>query len=111
MLSPAFAVDYTYFSPSDKGTLNVGISTIPEKPIPDGVTKFKIDFINPKTEKIQEHIDYKFTLQIEGENVFGPTNLIHTSEGSVTIPVETIESGTYFVLIEIEGILFQPLPL
>ncbi len=57
------------------------------------------------------HIDYKFTLQRDGENVFGPTNLIHTSEGSVTIPVETIDSGTYFALIEFEGILFQPIPV
>lgn len=110
VLSPVFAADYREVSPSDKGTLNVGISTIPEKPIPGGVTKFLIDFINPKTEKVQEHIDYKFTLQRDGENVFGPTNLIHTSEGSITIPVETIESGTYFVEIEIEGILFQPIP-
>ena len=110
MLSPAFAGDYSEVSPSENGILNVGISTIPEKPVPGGVTKFKIDFINPKTEKIQVHIDYIFTLQRDGENVFGPTNIIHTSEGSVTIPVETLESGTYFVLIEIEGILFQPIP-
>jgi hypothetical protein len=108
ILSPAFAVDYTDIKSS--GKLNVGILTIPEKPIPGGVTKFQIDFINPKTEKIQEHIDYTFTLQIDGKNVFGPTNLIHTSEGSVTIPVETLEAGTYLTLIEIEGILFQPIP-
>ena len=111
MLSPVFAQNYYQVSPSNLGTLNVGISTIPEKPVPGGVTKFKIDFINPKTEKIQVHIDYKFTLQRDGENVFGPTNLIHTSEGSVTIPVETIDSGTYFALIEFEGILFQPIPV
>ena len=108
MLSPAFAFEEV--SPSDKGTLNVKISTIPEEPIPGDVTKFKIDFINPKNEKIQEHIDYKFTLQRDGENIFGPTNLIHTSEGSVTIPVETIEPGTYYAEIEFEGILFQPIP-
>jgi len=111
ILFPAFAQNYNQVLPSDKGTLNVGITTIPEKPVAGGVTKFQIDFINPKTEKIQEHIDYKFTLQRDGENVFGPTDLIHTSEGSVTIPVETIESGTYFGLIEIEGILFQPMPV
>lgn len=110
VLSPVFAAEYKEVSPSDKGTLNVGISTIPEKPIPGEVTKFKIDFLNPKTEKVQEHIDYKFTLQRDGENVFGPTNLIHTSEGSVTIPVETIEPGTYLAEIEIQGILFQPIP-
>ena len=109
MLSPAFAQNYYQVSPSDKGTLNVGILTIPEKPVPGEVTKFKIDFINPKTEKIQEHIDYKFTLQRDGQNVFGPTNLIHTSEGSVTIPVETIDAGIYFAIVEFEGILFQPI--
>ena len=110
MLPPVFAVDYAEIIPTDKGTLDVGIATIPEKPIPGDITKFQIDFINPKTEKIQEHIDYTFALQRDGENVFGPTNLIHTSEGSVTIPVETIEPGTYFALIEVEGILFQPIP-
>ena len=111
ILFPAFAQNYNQVLASDKETLNVGITTIPEKPVAGGITKFQIDFINPKTEKIQEHIDYKFTLQRDGENVFGPTDLIHTSEGSVTIPVETIESGTYFGLIEIEGILFQPMPV
>ena len=111
MLIPAFAQNYNQVLSSDKGTLNVGITTIPEKPVAGGVTKFQINFINPKTEKIQEHVDYKFTLQRDGENVFGPTDLLHTAEGSVTIPVETKEAGTYFGLIEIEGILFQPIPV
>ena len=107
---PAFAQsNYYEVSPSDKGTLNVGIATIPENPSP-GVVKFKIDFINPKTETIQVHIDYKFTLQRDGENVFGPTPLIHTSEGSVTIPVEIVEPGTYDGIVQFEGILFQPIP-
>ena len=108
---PAFGQNYQQVLPSDIGTLNVGITTIPENPVPGGVTKFKIDFINPKTNKIQEHIDYKFTLQKEGKNIFGPTNLIHTSSGSVTIPVEITEAGTYFAFIEFEGILFQPIPV
>ena len=108
MLSPVFAQNYQV-SPSDKGTLNVGVSIIPINPMPTDETKFKIDFINPKTDKIQEHIDYKFTLQRDGANVFGPTPLIHTSEGSVTIPVGNLETGTYFALVEFEGILFQPI--
>ena len=108
---PAFAQsDYYIVEPSDIGTLNVAIATIPEDPEPGGVVKFKIDFINPKNDRIQEHIDYKFTLQRDGENVFGPIPLTHTSTGSVTIPVEVMESGTYFGLIEFEGILFQPIP-
>ena len=110
MFAPAFAQN-SQESPTDQGTLNVSISTIPIKPAPTDETKFKIDFINPKLEKIQEHIDYKFTLQRNGQSIFGPTNLIHTSVGSVTIPVGNLEAGTYFVLIEIEGILFQPIPV
>ena len=111
LMYPAFAqTNYFQVSPSDIGTLNVGIVTIPENPSP-GIVKFKIDFINPKTNKIQEHIDYKFTLQKEGKNIFGPIPLTHTSTGSVTIPVEIIESGTYDGIIELEGILFQPIPL
>ncbi len=110
MLSPAFAQN-SQESPTDQGTLNVKISVIPIKPAPTDETKFKIDFINPKLEKIQEHIDYKFSLQRDGQNIFGPTPLVHTSLGSVTIPVGNLEAGTYFVLIEIEGILFQPIPV
>ena len=109
-LAPAFAVEYLEVKPSDGGTLNVGIATEPEKPVPGGETKFKIDFINPKNDKVQEHIDYTFSLQRDGEYLFGPTPLIHTSEGSITIPVETIDPGIYFVEIEMEGILFQPIP-
>lgn len=109
VLSPAFAQNYYEVSPSDKGTLNVGISIFPEKPVPGDDTKFKIDFINPKNEKVQEHIDYTVTIQRNGEQIIGSQNLIHTSLGSITIPVNSIEPGTYFVLIEMEGILFQPI--
>jgi hypothetical protein len=109
MLAPAFAQN-SQVLPSDQGTLNVKISVIPMNPQPTDETKFKIDFINPKFEKIQEHIDYTFNLQKDGQNIFGPTPLTHTSLGSVTIPVGNLEAGNYFVSIEIEGILFQPIP-
>jgi hypothetical protein len=109
MVFPVFAQQYNEVLPTDKGTLNIGISTIPEKPVV-GDVKFQISFINPKTEKIQEHVDYKFTLQKDGKNIFGPIPLTHTGTGTVTIPVEITEAGTYIGLIEIEGILFQPIP-
>ncbi len=111
MLSPVFAQNSDQVLPTENEILKVGFSTIRVKPIPDEKTKFKIEFINQKTVKIQVHIDYKFTLQRDGKNVFGPTNLIHTSEGSVIIPVLTLDAGTYSAIIEIEGILFQPIPV
>ena len=105
----ALGQNYYEVLPSDKGTLKVGIFTEPEKPVEGDETRFKIHFINPKTDKIQEHIDYRLIIQKDGNRIIGSPNLIHTSEGTLSIKVDSIESGIYFVLIEMEGILFQPI--
>ncbi len=97
-------------SPTDKGTLLVSISTEPAKPILGDLTKLKINFINPKTNEIQEHIDYKVTVTKDGTPVFGPIPLTHTSEGAVTIPVEFKENGEHKITVDIEGLLFQQIP-
>ena len=111
MLYPAFAQNDYQVLPTDQGTLNVGFTTIPaELHVGDDI-KMQIDFLNAKTNEIQEHIDYKVTVTSNGETVFGPTQLIHTAVGSVKIPLEVSTAGDYFALIEIEGILFQPIPL
>ncbi|CDI04924.1 CFI-box-CTERM domain-containing protein [Candidatus Nitrosotenuis uzonensis] len=96
--------------PTDKGTLLVKISTDPVEPKINDLTKMKIDFINPNTNVIQEHIDYKVTVTKDDSPVFGPIPLTHTSIGTVTIPVEFRENGEHKIKIEVEGILFQPIP-
>ena len=111
LVTPAFAQINSQVLPTEKGTLNVDFSTTPPEPQPGDIVKFNIDFINPNTENIQEHIDYRITVSKDGANTFGPIPLTHTSSGSVKIPVEVQEEGTYFTLIEVEGILFQPIPL
>ncbi len=108
LVLPAFADQFQ--SPTDKGTLLVSITTDPAKPVLGDLTKLKIDFINPKTNNIQEHIDYKVTVTKDGNPVFGPIPLTHTSEGAVTIPVEFKENGEHKIIVDIEGILFQPIP-
>lgn len=95
--------------PTDKGTIDVGFSTIPAHPNPGDQTKFKIDFINKNTMTIQQHIDYRISVS-KGENqVFG-IPITHTAEGAVTIPYEFQERGKYQVAVQVEGILFQPIP-
>jgi hypothetical protein len=94
---------------TDKGTLLVNIATDPEKPMPDEQTKLKIDFVNPQTNLIQEHIDYTITITNNDQAVFGPIPLTHTSIGSVTIPVE-LENGENEISVNVEGILFKPIP-
>jgi hypothetical protein len=95
--------------PTDKGILLVNIATEPEKPIPDEQTKLKIDFLNPQTNLVQEHIDYTITITNNDQAVFGPIPLTHTSIGAVTIPVE-LENGENRISISVEGILFKPIP-
>jgi len=104
--------EYTQIVSTSDGTLDVGIYTMPEIPNTEEPTKLKIDFLKSGTEKIQKHIDYRVSVTKDGDYVFGPmSRLLHTSPGSITIPVEFSENGSHIIHIEMEGILFQPIPL
>jgi hypothetical protein len=107
LIIPAFAESQTL--PTGKGTLDVKLTY---DPIETNVqSKINIDFINPQTQKIQEHIDYTVSVSKDGETVFGPIPLTHTSVGSVKIPVEfNLGEGVYSMDFVVEGILFQPIP-
>lgn len=95
---------------TDKGTLDVGLSTIPAHPQPGEQTKLKINFINKTTKEIQPHIDYSITVTKGNQQVFG-IPLTHVAEqGSVTIPYEFQQAGEYTVSVEVQGIVFQPIP-
>ena len=112
MIYPAFAAEYDQIVSTSDGTLDVGIYTIPTIPNTEEPTKLKIDFLKSGTERIQQHIDYRVSVTNNGDYVFGPmSRLLHTSPGSITIPVEFSENGSHIVHIEMEGILFQPIPL
>ena len=113
LLTPAFAEsaeDYDQVLPSENGTLNIGLSVVPEAEV-NSVSKLHIGWIKPGFNKIQEHIDYRITVIKDGQNIFGPIPLTHTSVGTVKIPVEFLENGEHQVKVEMEGILFQPIPL
>jgi len=108
MIYPAFAAEYDQIVSTDIGTLDVGIYTIPAIPNTEEPTKLMISFLKPDTERIQLHIDYRVSVTKDGDYVFGPmSRLLHTSPGTITIPVQFSENGSHIVHIEIEGILFQ----
>ena len=107
LIIPVFAEEQT--ASTEKGTLDVKLSH--DEIQPNVQTKINIDFINPQTQKIQEHIDYTISVSKDGQTVFGPIPLTHTSVGSVKIPIEfNLGDGIYTMDFEIEGILFQPIP-
>ena len=108
LITPAFAEEFEQILPSEQGTLNIGLSV---ESTSDSMAKLNIGWLNPMTNKIQEHIDYRVTVVKDGENIFGPIPLTHTSPGKVKIPVEFSSSGEHEVIIEMEGILFRPIPL
>jgi len=109
LIIPVFAQTNSQTLQTEKGTLDVKLAY--DDIISGEQTNLHIDFINPQTKKIQEHIDYSITVSKDGTNIFGPIPLTHTSLGSVKIPVEFIGNGIYSVELGIEGILFQPIPL
>jgi hypothetical protein len=107
LIIPAFAESQTLRT--DKGALDVNLSY--DDIEPNVQTKINIDFINPVTKKTQVHIDYTITVTKDGQQVFGPIPLTHTSVGTVRIPIEFNQGeGVYKMDFKIEGILFQPLP-
>jgi len=109
---PAFAAEYDQIVSTSDGALDVGIYTIPKTPNTEGDTQLKISILKTDTEKIQQHIDYRVSVTKDGDYVFGPmSRLLHTSPGSITIPVQFSENGSHMIHIEVEGILFQPIPL
>tara|TARA_B100001123_G_scaffold94614_1_gene108941 strand:+ start:191 stop:1051 length:861 start_codon:yes stop_codon:yes gene_type:complete len=113
LIAPAFAEsaeDYEQIQPSENGTLDIGLTVDPPAEV-NSVSKLHIGWIKPGFNKIQEHIDYRITVIKDGQNIFGPIPLTHTSPGTVKIPVEFTSNGEHQVKIEMEGILFQPIPV
>ena len=94
---------------TDKGSLDVKLTYDPIEP--NIQSKINIDFLKPGTEEIQVHVDYSITILKDGETVFGTDRLIHTSEGSLKIPVEfNLGEGIYTMNIGVEGIQFFIIP-
>lgn len=103
---PAFAA----VQPTDGGSLDIELITEPEQIEPGQDIKMRIDFINPSSEKTQVHIDYMLTVREDGDPVFGPTDLIHTSEGKISVPFRFERDGQYMLDVAVRGILFNPIP-
>ena len=96
------------------GSLDVNITSSPEVISTEKEVKFKINFLEPGTDKIQVHVDYDFQVFKNGEEVFSAAKqinqpLLHTAEGSVTIPFMFSSPGTYLIKIPVLGINFIPI--
>lgn len=97
------------------GSLDVSISPSPSQVINTNEdVKFKINFLEPGTDKIQVHVDYDFQVLNNGQEIFSASKqisqpLLHTAEGSVTIPYTFSSPGNYSINIPVLGINFVPI--
>ena len=112
-LQPAFAEGMV--QPSSGGSLDVMVEPQWGQ---NGTAQFKVSFLQPGSETVQEHIDYDFTITDgSGNEVFsaaGQLNqaTLHTAEGVVTIPdipYTFEENGSYNIIVDMTGILFIPM--
>jgi len=95
--------------PTDKGTLNIELSWSPTMMEPDKETRFRIRFLQPDTNEQQLHIDYRFYLMKDGQQIF-TTPKAHTSLGNSTIAFTFASAGNYVIGVELLGILFKEIP-
>jgi len=93
---------------TDKGSIKVGFYTDPAKPNTSNQTKFSISFLNKDSGLIQQHIDYKVFIKKGTDQIFG-IPVTHTGQGSVTVPFQFTDARTYQIVVEVDGILFQPI--
>ncbi|HEY7079049.1 MAG TPA: hypothetical protein VH500_05065 [Nitrososphaeraceae archaeon] len=80
---------------------------------------FKVFFLKPHTNTIQQHVDYNFLLLKDGKIVFQLSNEtgqpripLHTYDGQAEIPLlknQNLSNGNYLIKIPIYGILFNPI--
>ena len=107
LLVPVAAYAESQTASTDGGILNVRVTY--DRIIPGEPSPLIIEFINPTTGRVQEHIDYSIMLTAGDQVLFG-TPLTHSSTGalrglSVTFPGE----GEYRLDMTVEGILFNPI--
>jgi hypothetical protein len=85
----------------------------------DSSTKFKISFLMPGTNSLQEHVDFNLRIYDNNSRVFQATNStgqpevpLHATEGVMTIPMLNYkfdQPGQYKIGIPVYGILFNPI--
>lgn len=92
---------------SNSGNLKIGLSTNPGNPTAGQPTQFNIAFMDDKTNSIEEHVDYKVTIMKGTTQVF-TTSLLHAAEGSISMPYQFQDAGSYNVMVEVDGIWFMP---
>ena len=108
-----------------KNSTNGGMLDVLLEPIPypakiglDSM-KFKVSFMKPNTNQLQDHVDFNLGIFKDDKQVFQASNQtrqplvpLHATDGYMTIPTlnnRLDQAGKYLIEIPIYGILFNPI--
>jgi plastocyanin len=104
-------------SNNNNSRLSVELSWYPAIPTANGITYFKIQFLDRQNGKIQPHIDYMFSiLNSTGSGMIMTTTTnkslgaVHSAEGKDFTQMRFASKGTYIAIITVQGIDFTPIP-
>lgn len=95
----------TIFNP--KNNVGIQLSLTPSMPKAGDITHFGIIFVNKKTGKNQQHIDYVFSIT-NPENKILYQQTLHSSWGVESASYKFQTTGVFIPKVTIDAILFQP---
>ena len=117
--SLAFASDNTTVMRRLTNGSSLEVILAPLQKTPDDEMQFRVGFLQPNKNKLQEHVDFNFIILKNGKEVFSASNQtgqpnipLHSIPGTMDIPIFTYdfqESGEYTIKIPVIGILFNPI--
>jgi hypothetical protein len=94
---------------TDGKSIGIGLQIKPFPITNDVNSEFKITFLQPNLQVVQPHVEYDFVISKMNNEVFRASSvsgdrLLHTAEGTVTIPYKFNEGGQYSLLVTVSGI-------
>ncbi len=95
--------------PTDKGTLDVALTIKPFPPELMKPVKISFEFVEPNTDNLKNHIDYRVTI-FQGGQAIHTTYEQHAHSGADSFSYAFMVEGQYDITVSLEGIDFNPIP-
>ena len=109
-ISSAYAQESSEPIKMEADSVDVELKIEPFPIEPEQQTKLDIRFVEKGSDKTQIHVDYVVSIKDKDGNEVFRTPLTHTNEGEITVPYVFLSEGSHTIIVEIQGILFQPIP-
>lgn len=97
------------FAKTDIGNYEISLHSNPATPVIGERANLFVEFTRVPAGQTQPHVDYEVVIFKDGVQLFSKVGHTHTGTDSVAYTFET--QGKYVVLVFIDGIVFEPIPV